>query len=332
MGAPFEPRPLPEQGFFGSLFGRVHREALIADVETTLAEADDWAAVPRDAIAAIESKYSGTLKSNALNEAILLVARAANAMTAQEVVEGGAGRLRALAAALDLSADAEPIVQSRARQALGEAAQALIADGVLSDEERVAFDQAAQACGFEPDQVAPILADAIAARMKDEIAAAIADGRLTADEEQRIDTLGQGLHARLDLDDQTRATLAESKRLWQVESGALQEIQSPIALPKTEACLYAGYGQALEPRTRGARSFTHSYGAGDIVLTSKRIIFNGGDKNIAVQLKRIVDFTPFEDGIEIRRATGKPLTFAINTKDPWFARLFTRAHHDANAH
>ena len=108
----------------------------------------------------------------------------------------------------------------------------------------------------------------------------------------------------------------EAKRLWQVEQGALETVQSPIALPRTEACLYAGYGQAMEPRTRGAKSFTHSYGAGDIVLTTKRIIFNGGDKNLAVQLKLIVDFSVYEDGVEVRKATGKPLTFALNAKNP----------------
>ncbi len=76
--------------------------------------------------------------------------------------------------------------------------------------------------------------------------------------------------------------------VWSPEPGSLEPVDSPLALPKTELCLYAGYGQVMEPRTRGARSFTHSYGAGDIVLTTKRLIFNGGATNIAVQLKSVV--------------------------------------------
>jgi len=329
VSAPFEAKPVPEQGFFGSLFGRVHREALLAEIETALADAADWANVTRDDIAGIEGKYGGTLKENARSEAMMLVVRAANSLSAQGVVEGGAARLRALASALGLGAEAETVVQARAKAALGEAALALIADDVLTDEERAAWDGAVAACGFEGDQVNQILTDAVAKRLKDEIAAAIADERLTDAEEARIEQLGRDLHAQLDLDDATRDQLIRAKRLWQVEDGALEAANSPIALPKTEMCLYAGYGQVMEPRTRGAKSFTHSYGAGDIVLTSKRLIFNGGAKNIAIQLKSVVDFDLYDDGVEVRRATGKPLTFALGEKDEWFSRFFVRARRDA---
>lgn len=325
---PFESKPVPEQGFFGSLFGRVHREALLAEVETALADAADWANVTRDEIAAVEGKYGGTLRENARSEAMMLVVRAANSLSAQAVVEGGAGRLRALAGALGLSAEAETVVQARARTALGEAALALIADDVLTDDERAAWDRAAESCGFEPEQVNAILRDAVAKRMKDEIAAAVADDRLTAAEERRIEQLGHDLQAQFDIDEATKAQLVKAKRLWEVEEGSLQPVDSPLALPKTELCLYAGYGQVMEPRTRGARSFTHSYGAGDIVLTTRRLIFNGGQKNIAVQLKSVVDFDVYDDGVEVRKATGKPLTFALGNKDEWFARLFQRARRD----
>lgn len=328
MSAPFEARPIPEQGFFGSLFGRVHREALLAEVETALSEAADWANVTQGEIAAIESKYGGTLRENARSEAMMLVVRAANSLTSQAVVEGGAARLRTLAGALGLSAEAETVVQARARAALGEAALALIADDVLTGEERAAWDRAAESCGFEPGQVNAILRDAVAKRMKDEIAAAVADDRLTAAEERRIEQLGHDLQAQFDIDEATKAQLIKAKRLWAVEEGSLEPVDSPLALPKTELCLYAGYGQVMEPRTRGARSFTHSYGAGDIVLTTRRLIFNGGQKNIAVQLKSVVDFDVYDDGVEVRKATGKPLTFALGNKDEWFARLFQRARRD----
>lgn len=329
MGAPFESRPMPEQGFFGRILGRVHREALLADVESALAAAADWANVTRDEIAALEASHGGSLKEYARGEAIMLVCKAADHLDDQQVVEGGVPRLRNLAAALDMRAEAETIVISRARKALGAAARGLIADGDLSDADRAAWAEAARACGFASDAVDDILADAVTARMKDEIAAAMADDRLSAEEEARIDELGHALSARLQLDDTTTDALARARRLWRVEEGPLEPVSSPIALPSAEICLYAGYGQAMEPRTRGAKSFTFSYGSGDIVLTTKRILFNGGARNIAIQLGRIVDFRLFDDGVEVRRATGKPVTFALNAKDEWFARLFVRAHDEA---
>ena len=98
MAAPFENHALPEQGFFGSLFGRVHREALLIEIENALADAADWAAVPRDAIAAIERKYQGTLKENARNEAIMLIARAANSLSGQHAAPADATRCAAIVA------------------------------------------------------------------------------------------------------------------------------------------------------------------------------------------------------------------------------------------
>lgn len=64
------------------------------------------------------------------------------------------------------------------------------------------------------------------------------------------------------------------------------------------------------------------------MLTTKRIIFNGGDKNIAVRLNTVIEFQAYDDGVEVRRASGKPLTFALNARDEWFARLFARARRD----
>lgn len=327
--SPFRNAPVPEQGFFGRLLGRVNTEGLLGEVETLLADAGDWGAVPREAVAAIEARYGGTLANEARSEAVLLVCRAADSLTPQQVVEGGAMRLRALAGVLGIGAAAETVVQSRARAALGEAARILIADDELDDADRAAFARAAEACGLAPDMVASILCDAVTARLKDELAHALSDHRLTADEEARIDALGHALSAKLDIDDQMADALQRARRLWQVEDGEIAPVASPIALPGTESCLFAGYGQAMEPRSRGSKSFTHSYGAGDIVLTTKRIIFNGGAKNIAVRLNTIVDYEAFDDGVEVRRATGKPLTFALNAKDEWFARLFARARRDA---
>jgi len=329
MSAPFHVKPAPEQGMFGRLFGRIHREAMLAEAETLLAEAPDWADVTREAIAAIEAKYAASFKEAVLSETMMLISNAATDMTAQQTVEGGAARLRKLAAAFDLAVEAETVVLAKSRSALAEAARHLIADDDLTDSERAAYASAAESTGIGADEAAAILSMAVEWRMSQEIAAAIADDHLTAEEEARIDTLGHALHARLEIDDVTRDRLARAKLRWQVDAGELPEVASPVALPKTERCLYAGYGQALEPRTRGKQSFTHSYGAGDIVLTTKRILFNGGDKNIAVRLNTVIDFAVYDDGVEVRKATGKPLTFALSQKDEWFARIFERARREA---
>ena len=51
--------------------------------------------------------------------------------------------------------------------------------------------------------------------------------------------------------------------------------------------------------------------------------------DVAIRLNTIVSFEAFDDGVEVRRASGKPLTFALNLRDEWFARLFARVRRDA---
>jgi hypothetical protein len=45
--------------------------------------------------------------------------------------------------------------------------------------------------------------------------------------------------------------------------------------------------------------------AGQIYLTNKRLIFNGGHENTTIRLSKILEFTPFKNGVEIEKDSGK---------------------------
>ncbi len=324
MGSPFAVRPPRAQGLLGRLFGRVDRDALLAEVEAALARAGDWAAVTREQVQAIEARFGGALKDVGANEALGLVQAAADSLDDAAMAAGGASRLRSLAEALDLAEPAEGLILRRAGLAIAEAARAAASDGVVTEDERAAYDGLVARMGIEPALAEGVMAEAATEVMRGALAEATQDGRLSDEEMARLDALAAGLKTRLALDAETEALVTRARKLWQAEAGPLPVLDAPIRLFKSEACRYAATGEALEPRTRGKTDYWHSFGHGDVVLTDKRVLFNGGSKNFAIQIARIVDHRADPGGIEIRRAAGKPLTLKLDARDETFPLLVAR--------
>jgi hypothetical protein len=61
------------------------------------------------------------------------------------------------------------------------------------------------------------------------------------------------------------------------------------------------------------------------VVTDKRVIFSSPQKNMAFALDSIVDWTLYADGIEIRRATGKPIVYVFGTGNGLFLEVIIAA-------
>ena len=45
--------------------------------------------------------------------------------------------------------------------------------------------------------------------------------------------------------------------------------------------------------------------SGSLFLTNKRLIFMGSRKNTTIRLSKILDFTPYKNGVEIQKSSGK---------------------------
>jgi len=52
--------------------------------------------------------------------------------------------------------------------------------------------------------------------------------------------------------------------------------------------------------------------AGTLLVTSKRLLFNGESRNTTISLKKIVDGHVFSDCVKIEKSTGKPDLFTMN--------------------
>ena len=129
--------------------------------------------------------------------------------------------------------------------------------------------------------------------------------------------------------------ISRFRKYWDIENAELVPIETPINLQKSESLYFTAKIEWFEERTR---TTSVSYGgistkfkickgvylrggsiapmrnteeylklidAGDIYFTNKRIIFMGQHGNKQIPYSKILAFTPFADGIEIDKDTGK---------------------------
>jgi hypothetical protein len=148
--------------------------------------------------------------------------------------------------------------------------------------------------------------------------------------------------------------LSKYKLYWTIENGELPTIDVPISLGKQEECYFQTHAEWHEQRTvtqrinyRGTtasirimkgvryrvgsikpqRITSEEYkllDSGTLYLTNKRIIFTGRLKNSTISLTKVLSFTPYSDGVEISKDTGRPPLFKFSSNNELFPLIMSR--------
>ena len=173
----------------------------------------------------------------------------------------------------------------------------------------------------------------------------ISDYRVSPEEVKTYEKLCKDLSVSVSMDDNSRKTLEKYKKLWNIENGDLPVCKTEIILQKGELCHFKTNVQLYENRkvttgvnyagptyrlkiTKGLYYRAGSISAarksqdvmtlidsGVLYITNKRILFNGNKGNKPIRYNQIVDLTPYSDGVEIVKETGKPHTFIMDYPD-----------------
>jgi hypothetical protein len=183
----------------------------------------------------------------------------------------------------------------------------------------------------------------------------VADQRLSPTEEQELQAISNSLNVNVTLNDQTKEQLRKLKLYWALENLDLPIIQPDITIQKSEVChlkitnikwhelrsvrqrvSYSGYSTSFKVAKgfylRSGRYKPQSYSVdtmklidtGTIYLTNKRIIFTGTSKNSNIRIDKILDFTPYSDGVEIGKETGKSPTLQMPQNADIFCMMLER--------
>ncbi len=184
---------------------------------------------------------------------------------------------------------------------------------------------------------------------------AIADKRLSPNELNEFESISKNLGVQVEMNENKKAELEKYKMYWLVENGDIPVLKAEdVSLQKGEKCFfytkcdfyevrnvtksinYSGYVHTIKVGRgcyyRSGTTYPERIkskelmllDAGALYLTNKRLIYVGSNKNISIRLTNILTLTPFSDGVEISKESGRNPIFKFNADSELFAMILTR--------
>ncbi|HMB00234.1 MAG TPA: hypothetical protein VKS21_04540 [Spirochaetota bacterium] len=232
---------------------------------------------------------------------------------------------------------------------------AVLQDGKISAAEKEFLRQLEQELQLEPHTAASIYKNTTAAYYRDFQKLLTADQRLSPDEINQLKKLAASLDIPLPDTSLNSDRLNKFKLFWLIENGELPEIKVDIKLKRGEKAYFYTTAEFYKKKTVTRRI---RYGGptaririikgiywragdlgvsrvqqdvialedkGDLYLTNKRLIFMGERKNKTIRLNRILDLTPYSDGVEIQKDKGYNPVLAFTRDLDLFCMLLSRA-------
>lgn len=179
------------------------------------------------------------------------------------------------------------------------------------------------------------------AKIQPVIDAALDDGLLSPEEEQRISS-ALARYGDPTLGPITQGKLDAARLQFAAWNAPLDPVMSPLLLKRGEWCVHGIQATAYEERQRTTRidyagptarikimkgvyyrvgsaklsrkteAYSHSFGSGVLCATNKRLLWVAPNKTITIPLYKILMFEPFSDGIKVFKDTGKPILFEFD--------------------
>lgn len=347
----------PQQNFIAKFLKRPHAKGFSYEFGQMLTNVAAAKSITQNEINELLIKNSVKQITPAISAAatveLMIVARKA---TAKEIANKDTKYLISLADVL--GADIPKVNDSISEASLRhfqDAYQNLIASGRITSEVRDNLIEFGRALGLSDTKISEGIANIAQPMIDEKLRNILEDTMMSPDEETLLFQFAADIGIKLVNDADTQLILDIAKQRWAIFQGDLPEVDCPIMLKKGEKCHAVITSTAYEERTRTVRigysgvstkikivkgiyynagsynamrkteSYSQTIGNGHLMVTNKRIIFNSDQKNAAFSLDSIVDWTLYSDGVELRRATGKPVTYVFNENTGLFLETLIAA-------
>jgi len=329
---------LIEQNFFQKLFHRLPKENALIEINSLLA--DSQAAIETinlETITAIADKYKVNLVKEFKESRFDLFNRyVRHCLTDQKLDEKEISILRHLKDLLLLDEnDTKRLISVETDRLYQDQVNEAISDGKLEAYELENLERLKNDL-LLPDKIASKIYEKSAEeRLKQVLEDVLSDERISPDEELELIQLTKNLGIEFDLAKASKGNLEKYKLYWQLENGELPEISSDINLQRNESLHFTtdvnwyehrkvtkrvNYGGPVA-RIKIAKGLYYRIGSvdirpvsqdvlqmidsGKIYLTSKRVIFMGSRGNKTININKILDFSPFKNGVDLQKDSGK---------------------------
>jgi hypothetical protein len=348
----------PTQGLFGRLLRRPFLKGLQYELSKLIPDVDAASIINKSQIDGLLQAFGVEEIHGGTGTAILMdLMMLASEATSQQIKDRQTDSLPNIAKWLGLDTlQVEVAVNKRAEQFFQIAYEQMIGAGPVTDASRDQVLAYGKSLSLSHERLVGIANGITGPIIKDRLASILADTMLSPDEEATLYKLATDLGVRLDIGDaETTRVMDLARTRWRISQGILPLADSPLMLKRGETCHAAVAASAYEERTRSVRTgysgistrikivkgvyynagsykagstkeaYSFPLGSGHLVVTDKRVIFSSPQKNMAFALDSIVDWTLYADGIEIRRATGKPIVYVFGTGNGLFLEVIIAA-------
>ena len=182
----------------------------------------------------------------------------------------------------------------------------------------------------------------------------IKSGQYSPQDEDDLKALTKNLNYDLKISSLQQKNLDRLKLMWVIENSDLPTIDVPINLTSKETCFFTKAAEWFQYKTvtqrinyagptariRICKGVSYRIGSarvqrvtsevlspvdyGTMYVTNKRVILLGTRKTSSIRLNKIVSYTPYSNGIEIFKDTGKSMTVTFDSDMDLFNLLFSR--------
>lgn len=356
MAKPFKEMELQNPDFVQRLFKKIPAENAFIEVLNLLAQAADIIDVRVEDVGTILEKYPASVcKKLSTHFEDLLSSYVTYCLIDKQFSEEELERITHLKNILAVSdSQLNKIRQEATRKVYKKSVEETLSDGKLTDEEKVFLENLEKNLGLATSEARRIYQISANAYLQKRFDEAVVDERLSPEEDEQLQKLSKNLGLPLSSEKHTMEKLERYRLYWVIENGKIPAIEPDINLQKNESCHFAISVEYYEKRTVTRRiryggptarvkimkgvywrmgdlgvqkvteDVTSHIDSGNIYITSKRLIFMGSRKNSTIRLNKILDFTPYKNGIQIEKETGKSPIFLMEKNVDLFSLILAR--------
>jgi hypothetical protein len=352
----YQQKPLTKPSLFQRLFKQQPQENAVIELNNLLAS-NELLTISSKNFEEIESRYRLKLnKEFKLNLEEFYAIYLNHCLADKELNEQEVSELNHLKRLLNLDDKTIDKLHSKIGEVVYKKSfQEVVSDGRLTKEEEEFLNKLENTLRLPKELAEKISSETRIAFIENYVAQIVSDQRLSPAEERELQAIASSLNVNVQLKEQTKEQLRKLKLYWALENLDLPIIQPDIIIQKSEVCHFkipnvnwyelrsvrqrvnhSGYSTSFRVakgfylRSGSYRPQSYSVDTmklidtGTLYLTNKRIIFTGTKKNSNIRIDKIIDFTPYTDGVEIGKDTGKSPTLQMAQNANIFCMILER--------
>jgi hypothetical protein len=334
----FKEKPLKDQSFLQKIFKKLPKQNAIIELNNLLSQNEDHIeTIPISKIRLIEEKYKTKLKkSEKVNLIELFKVYLNYSISDKKLDKTKINTLDFLKTLLQLDDyNTQDLINNATQDIFNEEVKKVFNSGPMDDSKWTSLKKLKSDLLINSKEEIDIYRKNAMEIIEKFMMDAIADRRYSPEEEQKLSELARNFGVDLKIDNKTQQTLEKFKLYWEIENGKLPIIRSDINLQKSEDLhfmTYITWQEQRKVRTRynyagptarikivkgvyyrfGSMSVQpqsedvwQAIDSGNLFMTNKRLIFMGARGNKTIPINKILDFTPYSNGVDIHKDSGK---------------------------